>query len=126
MPGWLMLYPVLGEYLARKFGVRRRPRTSAITSTVLLLVLASLVVGHAATGYDRLLFHAAFAKGDPTLESLEWTPLREELQKRGLLEKKDLFVISGSPIDIGKIDQAFSRFNADASLWREQAICFSL
>jgi hypothetical protein len=39
-----------------------------------------------ATGYGRLLFPAAFAKGGPTLESLEWTPLREELQKRGLLE----------------------------------------
>ena len=77
-------------------------------STVLLLVLAFLVVGHAATGYGRLLFPAAFAKGDPTLESLEWTPLREELQKRGLLERKDLFVISGSPIDIGKIDQALA------------------
>ncbi len=106
MSGWLMLYPVLGEYLARESVVRRRPRTWAITSTVLLLVLAFLVVGHAATGYGRLLFPAAFAKGDVTLESLEWTPLREELQKRGLLEKKGLFVISGSPIDIGKIDQA--------------------
>jgi hypothetical protein len=108
MPGWLMLYPVLGEYLARESVVRRRPRTWAITSTVLLLVLAFLVVGHAATGYGRLLFPAAFAKGDVTLESLEWTPLREELQKRGLLEKKGLFVISGSPIDIGKIDQALA------------------
>ena len=106
MPGWLMLYPVLGEYLACESVVRRRPW--AITSTVLLLVLAFLVVGHAATGYGRLLFPAAFAKGDPTLESLEWTPLREELQKRGLLEKKELFVISGSPIDIGKIDQALA------------------
>jgi hypothetical protein len=61
-----------------------------------------------ATGYGRLLFPAAFAKGDLTLESLEWTPLREELQKRGLLEKRELFVISGSPIDIGKIDQALA------------------
>ena len=39
---------------------------------------------------------------------LNGTPLREELQKRGLLEKKELFVISGSPIDIGKIDQALA------------------
>jgi hypothetical protein len=108
MPGWLMLYPVLGEYLASESVMRTRPRTWAITSTVLLLVLAFLVVGHAATGYGRLLFPAAFAKGDPTLESLEWAPLREELQKRGLLEKKELFVISGSPIDIGKIDQALA------------------
>jgi len=106
MPGWLMLYPVLGEYLAREAAVRSRPRTWAITSAALLVVLAFLIVGHAATGYGRLLVPAVFAKGDPTLESLEWTPLRGELQRRGLLDKKRLFVISEGWIDGGKIDQA--------------------
>ncbi len=106
MAGWLVLFPVLGDHLAREAAVRSRPRTWAITSAALLVVFAFLVVGHTATGYGRLLVPAAFAKGDPTLESLEWTPLRAELQKRGLLDKPGLFVISGSPIDIGKIDQA--------------------
>jgi len=106
MSGWLMLYPVLGDYLAREAAVRSRPRTWAITSAALLAVLTFLIVGHAATGYGRLLLPAVFAKGDPTLESFEWTPLRGELQKRGLLDKKGLFVISESWIDIGKIDQA--------------------
>ena len=106
MPGWLLLFPVLGDYLAREAAIRSRPRTWAITSAALLAVAAFLIVGHAATGYGRLLFPAAFAKGDPTLESLEWTPLKAELQKRGLLSGKNIFVISGSPIDIGKIDQA--------------------
>jgi hypothetical protein len=106
MAGWLLLFPVLGDHLAREAAIRSRPRTWAITSAALLVVLAFLVVGHTATGYGRLLFPAAFAKGDPTLESLEWTPLNAELQKRGLLDKPGLFVISGSPIDIGKIDQA--------------------
>ncbi len=105
MPGWLMLFPVLGDYLAREASVRSRPQTWAITSAGLLIVLAFLIVGHAATGYGRLLFPMVFAKGDPTLEALEWAPLRIELQRRGLL-KSGLFVISGSPIDIGKIDQA--------------------
>lgn len=106
MPGWLMLYPVLGDYLAREAEVRTRPRTWAITSAALLAVLAFLIVGHAATGYGKRMFPELFAKRDPTLESLEWTPLRGELEARGLLQKKDLFVISGSWIDIGKIDQA--------------------
>jgi len=108
MPGWLMLFPVLGDYLAGEAAIRSRPKTWAITSTALLVVLTILIVGHTETGYGRLLFPTTFAKGDPTLESLEWTPLRLELQKRGLLNKKDLFVISGSPIDIGKIDQALN------------------
>ncbi len=106
MSGWLLLYPVLGDHLAREALVRPRPRRWAIASAVTLVVVAVLFVGHAATGYGRLLFPSAFAKGDPTLESLEWTPLRDELQRRGLLAKRNLFVISGNPIDIGKIDQA--------------------
>ena len=49
---------------------------------------------------------AAFAKADPTLEALEWTPLRAELRQRGLLDIKGLFVISPSWIDMGKIYRA--------------------
>lgn len=106
MSGWLILFPVLGDFLAREAEVRDRPRRWAIHSAVLLVAVAVLVIGHAATGYARLLFPAVFAKGDPTLEAYEWAPLRDELQKRGLLDKKGVFIISGNPIDIGKIDQA--------------------
>ncbi len=106
MPGWLMLFPVLGDHLAREAAVRSRPRNWAIWSAVALAVVTVLFVGHAVTGYGRLLLPSVFARGDPTLEALEWTPLREELQKRSLLGHPGLFVISASPIDIGKIDQA--------------------
>ena len=106
MPGWLMLFPVLGNHLANEAAIRSRPRTWAITSAALLFALAFLVVGHAATGYGRVLFPSAFEKRDPTLESIEWPPLREELKARGLLERKGLFIIAASWIDVGKIDQA--------------------
>ena len=46
MAGWLMLFPVLGDHLAREAAVRSRPRTWAITSAALLVVLAFLFVGH--------------------------------------------------------------------------------
>lgn len=106
MPGWLMLFPVLGDHLARKAAVSTRPRTWAITSAAMLAVLAFLIVGHAATGYGRTLFPSLLGQRDPTLEALEWTPLRAELARRGLLGRKGLFVVSASWIDIGKIDQA--------------------
>jgi hypothetical protein len=106
MPGWLMLYPVLGDYIAREAAERRRPWTWAISSATALVVFAFLIVGHAATGYGKQLFPELFAKRDPTLEALEWAPLRAELEARGLLKQKRLFIISGSWIDIGKIDQA--------------------
>lgn len=106
MPGWLMLFPVLGDHLAREAELRPRPRRWAIGSAVTLVAVVFLIVGHAATGYGRLLAPAVFAKGDPTLETLEWAPLRDELQRRGLLDKANLFIISDGPIDIAKIDQA--------------------
>lgn len=106
MPGWLMLFPVLGNHLARVAATRSLSRKWAIWSTASLLVVTAVVVGHAVTGFGRLIAPSVFAKGDPTLESLEWTPLRYQLERRGLLAKQGLFVISKSPIDIGKIDQA--------------------
>jgi hypothetical protein len=106
MPGWLMLFPVLGDHIAREAAWRSRPRTWAITSAVALAAVAFLVVGHAATGYGRILFPRIFAHGDPTLESYEWSPLRTELKRRGLLDRKGLFIITESWIDVGKIDQA--------------------
>jgi 4-amino-4-deoxy-L-arabinose transferase-like glycosyltransferase len=108
MPGWLLLYPVLGDYLAREAQIRRRPYTWAITSAVVTVVVAFLLVGHAATGYGRLLFPRAFARRDATLDAFEWTPLRAELQTRGLLKEGNLFIISKSPRDMGDIDQALN------------------
>jgi hypothetical protein len=108
MPGWLMLYPVLGDCLARENLVRARPRIWAVVSPALLLLVLLVAVGDGITGYSRVLFPTVFAKGDPMLESYQWTPLRGELQRRGLLDKNGLFIISGSPIDIAKIDQALN------------------
>jgi hypothetical protein len=103
MPGWLMLYPVLGDYLAR----REKPWPYWATSATIVMVgLAFLIVGHAVTGYGRLLFPALSARSDPTLEAFEWTPLRSELRARGLLDRKALFVVAPYWLDAGRIDQA--------------------
>ena len=107
MSGWLMLYPILGAYLdglvARK---EAAPRRWAIASAALLVVLTVIAVGHAATGYGKLLFPVAFAHGDPTLEAFAWTPLRAELKARGYLDRNDMFVIAPNWMDAGRIDQA--------------------
>jgi hypothetical protein len=106
MPGWLLLYPVLGDYLAREATVRSRPRTWAAVSAVLLAAFAIMLVGYVETGFGKLLITTEDTRRDPALDFIEWTPLRDELQARGLLAKDNLFVVSGSPSDIGAIDQA--------------------
>ncbi|MBS0531148.1 MAG: glycosyltransferase family 39 protein [Proteobacteria bacterium] len=107
MPGWLMLYPLFGAYLAAQATVGRRTRIWAATSAGLLIVLASIADIHAATGVGRLLFPSVFAKGDPTLEAYEWTPIRGQLAARGLLDPRR-FIVAVNWIEAGKIDQALS------------------
>jgi len=104
MPGWLLLYPVLGTYLA---GAARRawPRRWALASGAALGVLFLIAVGHAATGLGRQWFPNLLAK-DPTLEALEWTPVRDELQARGLLKREGLFVVVPHWITAGKVGHA--------------------
>jgi hypothetical protein len=106
MSGWLMLYPVLGAYLdGLVAGKRAAPRRWAISSAALLVVLAAVALGQAATGYGKLLLPAAFAHGDPTLEAVAWTPLRAELKARGYLDG-NMFVVAPNWMDAGRIDQA--------------------
>ena len=105
MPGWLMLFPVLGEWAVRTVAAPRLRRWG-IASAVALVALASVIVAEAATGYGRLLAPGAFRNGDPTLEAFEWSQLPPELAARGLLPP-GTFVITTNWIYAGRIDQAF-------------------
>jgi hypothetical protein len=106
MPGWLMLFPVLGDYAVRAVSAARL-RRKGVEATATVFALAALVVGHAATGYGLELFPYAFPHGDPTLESFEWSELPAELHKRGLLPRPGIFIITTSWAYAGKIDLAF-------------------
>lgn len=103
MPGWLMLYPLLGAWLAAAFRRATWPRRWALAAGAALVGLVFLAVGHAATGLGRVWFPGLLAK-DPTLEALEWTSLRPELQARGLLDHPGLFVLAPHWITGGKLD----------------------
>jgi hypothetical protein len=105
MSGWLMLYPILGNYLHRA-GEQAWPRRWAVASAILFAATAVIVVGHAATGAGKLIFPAGFKYGDPSLEAVEWTPLRTELRSRGYLDRKEMFVIAPNWLEAGRIDQA--------------------
>jgi hypothetical protein len=105
MPGWLMLYPVLGDYGARLVPAARL-RRFAIACVALVVTLGGALATEAATGLGRTLTPWLFARGDPTLDALEWSQLPPELAARDLL-RPGTFVITTSWIYAGKIDQAF-------------------
>jgi 4-amino-4-deoxy-L-arabinose transferase-like glycosyltransferase len=104
MPGWLMLFPVLGHYLSR-LADAARVRRWAIASGILIVALVALLAAQSVTGYVRVLFPRAFTK-DPTLESFEWNQLPPELAARGLLSRPGVFIITNNWTFAGKIDLA--------------------
>ena len=105
MPGWLMLYPVLGDYGARCVAPARL-RRFGLACVGLIVVLGGILATQAATGIGRTLTPWLFTRGDPTLDALEWSQLPPELAARGLMHP-GTFLITTSWVYAGKIDQAF-------------------
>ncbi len=104
MPGWLMLFPLLGDTLARSS--RAWPRPWAVVSTAALLAFWGLALSDANTAWVKDAFPKAFPKTDPTYEAIDWSPLRGQLQGAGLIHGAGQFVVAVEWNEAGKIDQA--------------------
>jgi 4-amino-4-deoxy-L-arabinose transferase-like glycosyltransferase len=110
-PGYLMLFPLLGQAIARGPGnspmnaMRWLPRR-ALIATAGLVVLA-LVIVSTQVRLDWLgPAIAATAKRDPDLDGIDWTSLRSQLAARGLLTQPGLVVGADNWRDGGKIAYA--------------------
>ncbi len=101
MPGWLMLFPLLGDLLA---GARIWPKSWALTSAALLLVLWIALAADASTGW----IGGAFPRlgRDPSLETLRWSNLRPIVQNAARTKPGCLFVAAMSWREGGKIGAA--------------------
>ena len=106
MPGWLLLFPLLGQYLARGAFDRGWRRVWCIGALAFALLVGAVATGEAATGFLGADFPKAWKKGDPTAESIEWTGARTGLAQRGLLKPGGPFIVALKWNEAGKIDQA--------------------
>ena len=105
-PGYLMLFPLLGEAVATRLpspALRRLLRDTAIFVVLAVAVVATQV------RFDWL--HpviARLARQDPDIEAVDWTSLRTDLASRGLLSPG---TVVGVPNwrDAGKIGYALGR-----------------
>ena len=105
-PGYLMLFPLLGLLVARVWRDSRPVRvllaaTALLVSTGVLVVASEvhynwlpLVLGH--FGPDR----------NPDLDAVDWTSVRADLARRGLLNRPGLVVAATRWFDAGKLDYA--------------------
>ena len=87
-PGYLMLFPLLGQAIAERIDRPWVRRTLAGTTALVLLAVG--VIG-AQTRWDVLgPALAAVMRKDPTAEGVDWTSLRADLNARGLLTPNTL------------------------------------
>jgi hypothetical protein len=106
MPGWLFLFPLIGAWLASASEAGKAwPRRWAIISAAILVVVGGLALGESATGWLGAAFPKAFKKGDPTIEAIEWSGLKDGLAKQGLIKPGE-FVVAVKWNEAGKIDEA--------------------
>lgn len=113
-PGYLMLFPLLGRFIAGRTWTRR------VLAVTAVLLLAPITLIGAQTRFD--IFGPAFSnwlRSDPTLEGIDWTSLRTELTARGLLTPDTLVGLpnwrDGGKIAIGLgPDVAVTVLHADA------------
>jgi hypothetical protein len=116
-PGYLMLFPALGEAVAARVHLPWVRRTIVGTAVFILLALTAVsaqtrfdIVG------DRL---ALLMRKDPTMEGIDWLSIRTDLEQRGLLKPGTVVAVANWR-DGGKIAYALGPdvivlcLNADA------------
>ncbi len=104
-PGYLMLFPLLGDVVARHLrGSRTLRRCLAVTA---VFVTVGVMFVTSEVRFDWLHYVETFAPGaDPDLAAVDWTSLRDDLAARGLLGRPGLIVATTRWFDAGKVDYA--------------------
>jgi len=109
-PGYLLLFPLVGGAIARyeAKGSRERwlTRQYLMSAAVVFVVLVGIAASDVATGWMARVAPSLFARGDPSLEALDWSDLRPELERRGWLSPAVGIVATGHWIDAAKVGYA--------------------
>ena len=103
--GWLFVFPLLGDLLARLASTHGRAlRWTAATTAAFLLALLGAVASHAMTGWIGRAV-PELAANDPMLELLDWRELKPALESRGLVQPGTV-IATVNWIDAGKVNLA--------------------
>jgi 4-amino-4-deoxy-L-arabinose transferase-like glycosyltransferase len=108
MPGWLLLLPLAGKYLADEASLYRWPRTWLAASATAFLIFTVVFVLETQSGWLGSTFPRVFRHGDPTADNVEWTSLAAIINRRQLSDDDRLFVLTSGWRDAAKIDQGLA------------------
>jgi 4-amino-4-deoxy-L-arabinose transferase-like glycosyltransferase len=101
-PGYLMLLPLLGDAIVR----RQRSRRWLAATAVVVVLGAAFVGSEVRFNWLPLAIGEFRRASDPGLAAVDWTSLRQELDRRGLLDRPGMVVAATRWLDAGKIDYA--------------------
>lgn len=103
-PGYLLLFPALGDLLDRYRDARWLRATAIATAGVVVAGLAFVSLEVRTGMLSRLV--PALEREQPALQASDWTALREALRRRGMLGRPDLVVAAPQWHAAGKVDYA--------------------
>ena len=105
-PGYLMLFPLLGDLVGRHRRTNRGVRIW-LAATAITVTTGAVFVG-SEVRFNWLPDVAEnFALGkDPDVDAVDWTSVRDDLARRGLLGRAGLVVAATRWRDAGKLDYA--------------------
>ena len=106
-PGFLLLFPLLGDALSRMEvrGCERAVRRYLVFSTASFVGLMAFVATQTATGWFSRAVPGLFQHGDPSLDAVDWTGARAALARYGVLDPNSV-IVARNWIEAGKLGYA--------------------
>ena len=105
-PGYLMLVPLLGDAIARSRHAGRWIRIWVGATAMFVILGVAIVASEVRFNWlSGLVGERPFGR-DPSLDLVDWTSLRTELESRGFLDMPGLVVAALKWHEAGKIDYA--------------------
>jgi 4-amino-4-deoxy-L-arabinose transferase-like glycosyltransferase len=105
-PGYLMLLPLLGDAVARRWRTSRAVRVYIVGTAGFVVLGFSLFASEVRFNWLPAVIGEIRLGKDPSLDLVDWTSLRDDLAERGLLDRPKLIVAALRWSDAGKIDYA--------------------
>jgi len=105
-PGYLMLFPLLGDAVGRRRRDSRPVRAYLAVTAATVTLGAVFVASEVRFNWLPEVFEDFALGTDPDLDAVDWTSLRTDLAARGLLGRPGLVVAATRWHDAGKVDYA--------------------